>query len=171
MELDLGRIERREVFTFQGRFSVVTRGGGAAEFDLTVKADVTCTGNRFYLDAGVEGELAAECDRCLTPATIPVTASFNMVFQCGGNVSLPGDMEEDFILLADTEEEKYDIFPRVKEAAILELPIKFLCSAECRGLCTSCGKNLNEGDCECEGGGSDPRWESLKNLLNRKEDS
>jgi uncharacterized protein len=34
---------------------------------------------------------------------------------------------------------------------ILNLPIRFLCKEQCKGLCQRCGKNLNEGGCDCAG--------------------
>ncbi|MBR6599034.1 MAG: DUF177 domain-containing protein, partial [Oscillospiraceae bacterium] len=41
----------------------------------------------------------------------------------------------------------------LKEIAIsdllLQLPSKTLCDEECKGLCPSCGCNLNESQCDC----------------------
>jgi uncharacterized protein len=31
----------------------------------------------------------------------------------------------------------------------MDLPIQVLCDPNCRGLCSQCGANLNEGDCGC----------------------
>ncbi|MCK4236882.1 MAG: DUF177 domain-containing protein, partial [Candidatus Krumholzibacteria bacterium] len=64
-----------------------------------------------------------------------------------------------------------DIFPRVREAVILELPMKFLCSENCKGLCSRCGANLNEGDCGCNLRSGDSRWDVLKKLLSEEEDN
>lgn len=32
----------------------------------------------------------------------------------------------------------------------LELPLNIYCSSNCLGVCHKCGKNLNEGDCDCD---------------------
>lgn len=32
----------------------------------------------------------------------------------------------------------------------LNLPVKFLCKEDCKGLCPKCNKNLNFENCECE---------------------
>ena len=43
-----------------------------------------------------------------------------------------------------------DISREVDSHLALSLPIKLVCSSECRGLCSMCGKNLNDGECACE---------------------
>jgi uncharacterized protein len=42
-----------------------------------------------------------------------------------------------------------DLNPDIREEIILVYPIKPLCSIDCKGLCPKCGKNLNEGKCNC----------------------
>ena len=36
-----------------------------------------------------------------------------------------------------------------EEDIFLDLPAKFLCKEDCKGICFTCGKNLNEGQCSC----------------------
>jgi uncharacterized protein len=43
--------------------------------------------------------------------------------------------------------------------------MRFLCRAECRGLCPRCGINRNLGECSCQEPTSDPRFAALKALL------
>lgn len=38
----------------------------------------------------------------------------------------------------------------IRDEVITEHPIKVLCKEDCKGLCLHCGKNLNEGPCNCE---------------------
>lgn len=49
--------------------------------------------------------------------------------------------------------------------APLELPQRYLCREDCRGLCPTCGKNLNEGPCGCREDNGDPRMDVLRRLL------
>jgi uncharacterized protein len=42
--------------------------------------------------------------------------------------------------------------------------MKPLCRADCSGLCPTCGKDLNEGQCNCERTEIDPRWAKLSKL-------
>ncbi len=55
------------------------------------------------------------------------------------------------------------------EALALEVPMKPVCREECRGLCPVCGTNLNKNTCGCEAQRADPRFLSLKKLLEEKE--
>lgn len=47
----------------------------------------------------------------------------------------------------------------------MNLPSKTLCSEDCKGLCSVCGKNLNHGDCHCSDNNTDPRFDILDKLL------
>jgi uncharacterized protein len=38
----------------------------------------------------------------------------------------------------------------IRQQVVMNLPIQILCDPVCRGLCPTCGANLNQGDCACE---------------------
>jgi uncharacterized protein len=61
--------------------------------------------------------------------------------------------------------EEVDIDSYVFEEVMLNIPIKALCSESCKGLCPSCGKNLNSEDCRCEKVGASVLGEKLKTFL------
>lgn len=42
-----------------------------------------------------------------------------------------------------------DITQDIREEIILNYPLVSLCKEECKGLCVNCGKDLNEGSCDC----------------------
>ena len=44
-------------------------------------------------------------------------------------------------------------------------PTKVLCSEDCKGICSVCGQNLNEGICDCEDTGLDPRMSVVRDLF------
>lgn len=71
------------------------------------------------------------------------------------------DEEENSIYYA---EDKLDLTEDVIDTIILNLPMKPLCSKECKGLCSKCGINLNEEQCDCEIEHVDPRFEKLEKL-------
>jgi uncharacterized protein len=52
----------------------------------------------------------------------------------------------------------------LKEQILLALPVKQVCDAACKGLCTQCGTNLNTGSCDCPSPVSDPRWLALEDI-------
>ena len=55
----------------------------------------------------------------------------------------------------------------ITTAFVLNMVSKFLCSSNCKGLCASCGKNVNEGPCDCKPE-PDPRLAVLGQLLKDK---
>lgn len=64
----------------------------------------------------------------------------------------------------DAQLEAVDLWPAVREELILSLPEFPVCSSECKGLCGTCGSDLNEGPCGCVVSESDPRWEALLSI-------
>ncbi len=166
MALNLGRVEEQESFTFRGIFGVPTEEGTKAECRAEVAGTIVRRGGRLLLAARIAGSIRLGCSRCLGEFDLDLSTRFDLVFHREERARLPEGMdEEDFVLLTDSIESRYDIFPRVREAVLLELPIRFLCREDCKGLCSTCGANLNEGACECSKGEPDPRWDGLRKLL------
>ena len=90
--------------------------------------------------------------------------------RCGGDfdftVSVP-----DFLASVETDEktEFVDLTDELRQSIILGLPTYPVCRADCRGVCPTCGKNLNEGPCACAHEVRDDRWGALDALLPEKE--
>ncbi|NLL18937.1 MAG: DUF177 domain-containing protein [Clostridia bacterium] len=113
----------------------------------------------------VRGDLRAVvrtvCSRCLQPIDYPVEADLEGTFYLEGRS--PEDQEEEFtgqFYSGDT----LQLDGLIRESIYLSLPMQFLCSQECKGLCSYCGKRADEG-CNCEHQQVDPRFEVLKQLL------
>lgn len=70
--------------------------------------------------------------------------------------------EEEFIVISDF---MLDVEELVRSALILELPSRFLCREDCKGLCPKCGCDLNENTCSCDMNERDPRWDVLKDFF------
>ncbi len=63
-----------------------------------------------------------------------------------------------------------DLGAAIREQILLALPPAPLCREDCMGLCATCGKDLNEGECGCGRAAHDPRWDALKAVqLEKKE--
>lgn len=62
--------------------------------------------------------------------------------------------------------EELDLYEFLHEEVILNLPTKYVCSDDCKGICSKCGADLNETTCSCETVYINPQFESLKDLLN-----
>ncbi len=132
------------VFPFKNPVKV--RGSVSNKADIT-KLELNCT-----------VVINMPCDRCGTDTekTLNVNISRTLVKE------LAGDGGDEYLVVAD---EKLDLYELVLREVILNFPMKFLCSDDCKGVCPMCGKNLNNGPCGCVNKEIDPRLEALKKLL------
>ena len=140
--IDVRKIQLNESVPVDGAVDVdMPRGFGARDTAVAVVGRLKNTGRAFVLEAQGDCCLVQVCSRCLTD--VPQNLSFHI--------------SEDFVEAEEATEEEIgfsdkiiDIFPAVQRNLLLNIPMKPLCSMDCAGLCVRCGKNLNEGDCECE---------------------
>ena len=109
------------------------------------------------LEAIADFEMEMNCDRCAKPITVPVSTEIIHTL-----VTHLNDETNDELLLIN--ELRFDLDELVTEDVFLNLPAKFLCKEDCKGVCFKCGKDLNSGSCSCEKD-IDPRLEALKQLL------
>ena len=64
-----------------------------------------------------------------------------------------------------------NMMPMVEEALVLELPMRFMCSEDCKGICYICGANRNIAPCTCqEGGERQNPFSALRELLTEDEE-
>ena len=109
------------------------------------------------LAAKADFELELNCDRCAKPITVPVQTEISHTLV----THLNDETNDELLLISDL---RFDLDEIVTEDVFLNLPAKFLCSDDCKGMCFKCGKDLNSGSCSCEKD-IDPRLEALKQLL------
>lgn len=110
------------------------------------------------LEARVRFLYEGRCDRCLCDFSRP----YDMTVEHTLVTTLENE-ESDFVLLQDYQLALDEL---VRDDILLELPYKSLCREDCLGLCSQCGKDLNEGPCGCNTKTEDPRLAVLKQLLN-----
>lgn len=116
---------------------------------LAWQIDVTNTGDAFLVMGTVEGAAVTSCARCLTEVSFPVMGEIEGYFLIGADAQAPDDMDADeFDVLP--EDNTIDLAPLVTAALLLEFPLIPLCEDDCKGLCLTCGSNLNDGPCGCE---------------------
>ena len=113
----------------------------------------------------VQGTLTAGvdmlCSRCLKPVNEHLHIDFHEQFKQGDQ---PEDVEEDDDTIY-VDEDQFDLKLYAEEAFLLNLPFIPLCSDTCKGLCPTCGHELNEGDCGCDNEVIDPRLAGLKDFF------
>ncbi len=132
--------------------------------DVRATAELVEGHIRVYGQFSVRVELV--CARCLDVVTEEVSKDFDLFYRPqptaakGEEIHLKeGDTEVAFfegegIFLADV----------LIEQVNLQIPMKAICRADCRGLCPQCGANLNHDDCRCETRAVDPRLAPLARL-------
>ena len=120
---------------------------------------------RVFNEAGIltlEGTLTAEmicyCDRCGT--------EFDSVKEMPLSVTIVEEDTADNPELFLLEGDEIDLDEILSTCFVLDMETKFLCSEDCKGLCSTCGKNLNLGPCECRKP-IDPRFAVLEQLLDK----
>ncbi len=119
--------------------------------------------------ASADTSVRCACSRCLqefsNPAHLAIEEEFLQTTDTETGVKLALDESEESFTISSQNE--LDLTEPIRQYAILSIPIKPLCKEDCLGLCQSCGKNLNEGPCNCKAQLSDRRWEALEGLRGR----
>jgi uncharacterized protein len=104
----------------------------------------------FELNAALKGKVTLECVRCLESFEHPLSFPFHLLFVTAER-SEPGETQlqaGDCDLYPHTDG-KVDLSAVAREQIYLQLPLKPVCREGCRGLCPTCGEDLNRGACPC----------------------
>jgi uncharacterized protein len=127
---------------------------------------------RYRVAGRVRGELELTCGRCLEPFTLPVEGDFDLRYVPRTENVGEGEREvgEDDLTTAFYDDDQIDVGELIAEQFHLALPMKPLCSEDCKGLCPHCGTNLNAGTCSCTEKWEDPRLAVLRALAKKTND-
>lgn len=116
-------------------------------------------------------KLAAGCDRCLEGAEFAIDRKFDLCYQpaetleTGEEIGLKQDETE----LGFFDGEGVRLEEILREQVLLALPAQRLCREDCKGLCPSCGANLNQGACSCAPAAVEPGgWASALKEIRTK---
>ena len=138
------------------------RVAGHATF-LRIKHGVLVT-------AHLEGIERERCSRCLREVDVPLGIDFEEEFfasvqvEAGAPLPPPEDPEAFRIDAHHT----LDLEEAVRQFWATALPMQPLCRPDCRGLCSRCGRDLNQGACSCPPE-EDTRWGALRQLVGELE--
>lgn len=153
----------------------LTREDVGGEGDSLGPADEALTGPielDLHLDSVVEGILARgdiaftvelPCARCLKPQRAEHTVDVAELFQDPRKRDEDDEEDPGYELVDDNS--AIDLSTLIRDAIVMDLPVRVLCREDCQGLCPVCGADRNEDDCghrpEEE---PDPRWAALADL-------
>ena len=108
----------------------------------------------------------AACSRCLRPLVERVPLEFEEEFRLmadpGSGALIERESDSDVFLI--DEQHLLDLSEAVRQYRETALEMAPLCRPDCKGLCPSCGSDLNAGPCGCGVGAIDGRWAKLATL-------
>jgi uncharacterized protein len=122
--------------------------------------------NQIILDSETEIEANLICDRCAKDFHSVIKSNFRTVYLFRVNHD-DADNEKEAIVFIHQDADKINLDEDIRDYAVLAIPMKNLCSEDCKGLCPKCGQNLNEGSCNCSEENIDPRWEPIQKLKSK----
>ena len=98
---------------------------------LKLNAHVFLITNALTVELNIRAVLFSNCSRCLEEFEWEINKDTKLNYSLGSR-DVFIDLSED-----------------IREEVILDYPIKPLCRSNCKGLCVQCGKNKNQGGCNC----------------------
>ena len=118
-----------------------------------------------FATASLAGSEDEQCSRCLED--VKVTLELNIQEQfiatvdaVSGTRLAPPDDPDAFRI---DENHILDLEEAARQAWVSARPVQALCNPDCSGLCSECGRNLNQSPCACTPA-PDERWGRLREL-------
>ena len=130
---------------------------------LKVFAEAQWSDGGLSVSIDLEMLLSASCSRCLGPADIDILNDFMYLYTLRKKGSPLEDSGEEEIIFVPVDfwRNTINISDQVWETVMMSLPLRVICSPDCKGMCPLCGQPLNEGECACSPVRTDPRLEKL----------
>ena len=128
---------------------------------VTASGTIRNTAGVLVMKGMIETTIHGVCDRCAAEFTEKKEIPLDVVLV----TELANEENEDEWVFP-LEGDSADLDDIVRTVFVLNLDSKLLCKEDCRGLCHRCGKDLNDGPCNCQKE-LDPRFAALKQLLEK----
>jgi len=151
------------------------RPAPGAKLDVSVRAHAYS--DNVFLQGNLKTELILLCSRCATEWMQPTDYPFTLTLS-PAHAETREEKEEVELTRDDVEfnyysTEKIDLDPTVREELILQTPEFPLCKTDCKGLCPTCGVDLNKTTCACkreeeQPPAVDPRFAALAKIQLKK---
>lgn len=154
--------------------------GASVPFSASVDLSDLCYGISYPVSEPVRAEGMVRNTAGVLVMTGEVSTTIHGICdRCAGSFDRDISYPIDAVLVTKLEDEENEdewVFPLEGDSAdlddiirtvfVLNMESKLLCREDCRGLCARCGKNLNDGPCNCQKE-LDPRFAALKQLLEK----
>jgi uncharacterized protein len=130
-------------------------------FDLTIANE---EGKRLRLTGEGDVTVQIPCDRCLQEMDVPFHLNIEKEIPLGVSAEEQEDDEASFYI---DEERVLDVDRLLFNEILVNWPEKVLCKPDCKGICKTCGTNLNLATCDCEQSELDPRMAQFQDVFNK----
>lgn len=137
---------------------------GIYEISRKTEPDITVEGieNKKFLVTGTgEVTLRIPCGRCLEE--VDTTISYNIERELDFNQDDESDERLEEMSYIDGYH--LDVDKLIYLEILINMPLRVLCSEDCKGLCLKCGANLNKGECGCDREQLDPRMSVIQDIF------
>ena len=124
---------------------------------VNMRGQITNNAGYIRLEGEISVDFRTPCARCAAELerTLTFRVEKDIVVQDQLNNEEDGD---DYLIVTNGS---LNLRTLMEEEVCLQFPSRILCKEDCRGLCSKCGKNLNEGPCSCPEREIDPRLAPL----------
>ena len=129
------------------------------EAPVSINGSIHNIGGTLEISADITGSYKTQCSRCGKVITAELNST---LFESVANDF--SDADDECMILSGNV---LDIEGSIRASVFDDIPLKFLCSEDCKGLCPECGINLNEEECNCDTTVYDPRFAIFRNLQQR----
>lgn len=141
---------------------------------LTGYATFSNTGRHIVVRGSFATKVRLECARCLNEYELAIDTPIEEELRLAGITPEVDDEQEYEELLPEEQEPLFednvlDLTDLLRQNILIAVPIKPVCSEQCKGLCPHCGKNLNEGTCGCRPDVEGSPFSGLASLLDDEE--
>ncbi|MBV8087929.1 MAG: DUF177 domain-containing protein [Chloroflexi bacterium] len=121
---------------------------------VAVRVHLTRINDGILAQGDMRTAIEVLCSRCTEPAEQPIAYHFEEHFRptidiVTGHAVKDEEHPDEPVYFIDANH-NLDLDEVLREALVMETPMHPLCSPGCKGLCSRCGANLNQGRCFCE---------------------
>ena len=149
----------------------IDQAGLSVKVDIAVSGTLTRVGEDVYLEGKVLTDVVASCSRCLDTLSCHINSNLKSHFVSSDNQCISArevELHASDVDIEVYEKQQIDLTQSVRDGILLAVPVICLCKENCKGICSQCGKNLNQGLCKCSNESFvDPRLEALKVFKNK----
>ena len=131
---------------------------------LSVGAVAELVGGEIRIRGHIGTALETSCDRCLGPVELRIDRDFDLFYRPVSTIAREEEIEipDDELEVGFYSGDGVELDDVITEQVILAVPMKVVCGPDCRGLCPTCGANLNIEQCDCPPTEADSPFAALR---------